>query len=324
MQIAKLPLADAAGHILLHNVADAAGQKVVKKGTRLGKAELATLHSQGLAQVEVALLGADDLHEDEAAAHLAAAMQPPDGSLQATRAVGGRVNFHATSDGVLYVDGPRLEALNALPGVTLATRGQHALLGPSFETTQAATLKVIPYALPRDTVQRAASLAPTLLTLRPLRPSRVALLVTADEGAQARLVQQFEAPTRARLATLGSDLATVACAPQEESAIAGAVQALLATHDALIIGGQTSVMDHDDITPRALALAGAPLAFHGAPVEPGNLLALAFQAGRWILCAPGCAKSPSRNVVDLVLPRLLAGETLGPRDIGALGLGGLL
>ena len=62
----------------------------------------------------------------------------------------------------------------------------------------------------------------------------------------------------------------------------------------------------------------------GAPVEPGNLLALAYLPGAAVLCAPGCAKGLKRNVVDLVLPRLLLGDRLARQDVAALGLGGFL
>jgi len=43
-----------------------------------------------------------------------------------------------------------------------------------------------------------------------------------------------------------------------------------------------------------------------------------------ILGAPGCARSRKINVVDWVLPRLLAGDRLTRRDITSLGVGGLL
>ncbi|HBY95303.1 MAG TPA: molybdopterin-binding protein, partial [Chloroflexi bacterium] len=94
--------------------------------------------------------------------------------------------------------------------------------------------------------------------------------------------------------------------------------------DLLIVAGQTSIMDEEDITPRALRAAGATLELHGAPVEPGNLLALAYFPRTPVMCAPGCARSPSHNVVDMVLPRLLTGERLGRAEIAELGLGGLL
>jgi hypothetical protein len=40
--------------------------------------------------------------------------------------------------------------------------------------------------------------------------------------------------------------------------------------------------------------------------------------------APGCARSQSYNVVDMVLPRLAAGERLTRRDLIELGHGGLI
>jgi hypothetical protein len=42
------------------------------------------------------------------------------------------------------------------------------------------------------------------------------------------------------------------------------------------------------------------------------------------MCVPGCAKGLRRNVVDLVLPRLLLGDRLGRPEIAALGLGGFM
>jgi molybdenum cofactor cytidylyltransferase len=66
------------------------------------------------------------------------------------------------------------------------------------------------------------------------------------------------------------------------------------------------------------------VAAFGAPVDPGNLLLVAYLGPVPLLGAPGCARSRKDNVVDLVLPRLLAGERLGRDDLAALGHGGLL
>jgi molybdenum cofactor cytidylyltransferase len=112
--------------------------------------------------------------------------------------------------------------------------------------------------------------------------------------------------------------------PQEVLAIATAAVRLLVQADVLVIAGQTSIMDEDDTTLRALRAAGAKGTLSGAPVEPGNMLALAYFPGKAVLCAPGCAQSLKRNVVDLVLPRLLLGDRLDRRDVAALGLGGFL
>lgn len=324
MHIRSLPIEETVGHLLIHNIADENGRKVLKKGTLLTEGHVAKLGATGRKRVDVGILDANDVHENEAAVRVAKALLGDSEGWRTTRAVGGRVNIHTEQDGVLHVDLPRLIAFNALPGVTLATRRQYATLGPSFETTQAATLKIIPYAIPNDILAQAVALAERLLSMIPLPAQRIALLITAEEASAPRIQRQFESATRTRLEKLGCDLSTVQTIPQDESAIASVAERLLSTHDALIIGGQTSIMDIQDTTPRALTHIGAKVALHGAPVEPGNLLALAYHGPQWILCAPGCAKSPKLNIVDLILPRLITGERLGPKEIAEMGLGGLL
>ncbi len=322
MRIQTVPIEQAEGHLLVHNAVDGEGRKVVAKGTRLGPSHVAVLRQVGLTAVDVAVLEPDDVHEDEAARLLAEAVATA--HVEVTRSAGGRVNLHTTVRGVLHVDAGRLLAFNELPGITLATRPPHTVVGPERGESRVATLKIIPYAVPKRVLDEAIRLAPGLIEVRPLPARRVALLITGDPAAHARLRRQFEPPTRARVERVGSELATVEAVPFDEGAIAAAVQRLLASHDMLIVAGQTSVMDEHDVIPRALRAAGATFELHGAPVEPGNLLALAYAPGKPILCAPGCARSPAHNVVDMVLPRLLAGERLGRREIAALGLGGLL
>jgi molybdenum cofactor cytidylyltransferase len=276
--------------------------------------------------VDVAVLEADDVHEDAAALALAEAMQTDELSL--SRPAGGRVNLRATVDGLLEVDAERLLELNMLPGITLATRRQRTIVGPNQETDNVGTLKIIPFAVHRRELDRALALAearPGIVEVCAMPAGRrVALLLVGDPAVHTKLRDSFEPPTRIRLERLGADLALVEGVPQEESAIAQAAARLAGAVDLIIIAGQTSVMDDDDITLRALRQAGADGTLSGAPVEPGNLLALAYLPGTPVMCAPGCAKGLKRNVVDLVLPRLLLGGRLGRREIAELGLGGFL
>lgn len=326
MRLEERPVSGALRTILVRNVADTSGKKVLKKGTRLEERHLALLAELGHERVEVAVLDADDVHEDEAAARLAEALQTD--ALCVTRAVGGRVNLHSEVDGLLLVDAGRLRALNSLPGITLATRWPYTVVGPSQESAQVATLKIIPYAVARCDLETALDLAqrrPGILEVRPLpRGARAALLITAEPAVQEQTRADFEPSTTARLNRLGVELVAIETVPQEVEAIREAAARLADQVDLLIVAGQTSIMDEDDITPRALKAAGATLELHGAPVEPGNLLALAYFPRTPVMCAPGCARSPSHNVVDMVLPRLLTGERLGRAEIAELGLGGLL
>jgi molybdenum cofactor cytidylyltransferase len=71
-------------------------------------------------------------------------------------------------------------------------------------------------------------------------------------------------------------------------------------------------------------LAGGEIESLGAPVDPGNLLLLGYIKEIPVVGAPGCARSRKENVIDWVLPRLLAGERLTRNDIISMGVGGLL
>ncbi len=326
MRLEERAVSDALGTILMHNVADAEGKRTLKKGTFLTEKQVAELAEMGRRTVDVAVLEAGDAREDEAAVILAEALQT--GPLSLTRPSGGRVNLRADVDGLLEVDAERLLALNLIPGIALATRRQHTVVGPNQETDNAGTLKIIPFALSRRELDRALELArtrPGIVEVRPFQPGRrVTMLFVGEPSVHARLHDEYLPATRARLERLRAEMVAVEDTVQEEGAIARAAVHLAAISDLLIVAGQTSVMDEDDTTLRGLRQAGAQMTLSGAPVEPGNLLALAYLPHTPVLCAPGCAKGLKRNIVDLVLPRLLLGDRLERRDIAAFGLGGFL
>lgn len=329
MQIQRLPLAQVCGHILPHNIVGHDGRRVVRKGVRLTDEHVARLRALGIADIEVVILAQDDVHEDDAAAQIVADLLAPE--LRSRWGVGGRVDLLSTVAGVFYVDSARVQALNLLPGVTLATRPQHAVVHPQRKQNQVATLKIIPYAISQKLLAAAHEIIaqqPPLLHVQPFSAGNAALLIVADPAAQESLRIQFESPIRQRLEQLGSMLTVVESAPQEEDAIADHARHLVCHHDLLITAGQTSIMDENDLILRGLRAAGADVAVHGAPVDPGNLLAVAYYTGERgpipIMCAPGCARSMAHNVVDMVLPRLLAGEWITQSAIAALAVGGLL
>ena len=326
MRLGTVTVPEALGTVLMHNVADDAGAKVLKKGTRLTGEHLGQLSEMGRATVDVAILEKDDVHEDEAALSLAATLKTE--HLTLTRPTGGRVNLRAQVDGLLEVDGERLVELNMMPGIGLGTRRQHSVVGPNQESDNVATLKIIPFAVQRKTLDRALELAqhrPGILELRPFSPGRrAAMLLVGEPSVHDKLAESFLPATETRLVGLGARLVITEAVVQKEEAICQAAARLLVKADLIIVAGQTSIMDENDTTLRALRAIGAEGILSGTPVEPGNLLALAYFPGKAVVCVPASAQSLKRNAIDLVLPRLLLGDRLDRRDIAALGLGGFL
>ena len=56
----------------------------------------------------------------------------------------------------------------------------------------------------------------------------------------------------------------------------------------------------------------------------GNLLVLGRIGPRTVIGLPGCARSPRRNGLDLVIEAVAAGQPPEGADIARLGVGGLL
>ena len=324
MKFERVCLGAAEGHILGHNVSHE-GRRVLKKGRRLGSEEVVALARAGNEYVYVAMLGPEDVEEDAAALRIGRALAQA-GSVVLKPAYGGRASLCAPGHGVLAVASDTLLELNLLDGVTLATLPSGCAVGPSQTL---ATLKVIPFALPETIVAAAEAIAARgPLAFRALLQRRVMILVSGGASRRPRLFEPYRAALAARLGSLGQrsvDAAYVELAADPEGELAAAIAAQLdAGIELLIVVGETATMDADDLAPRAIARAGGTVDVVGAPVFPGNLLLLAHRGPSLILGAPGCVRSRARNVVDLLLPRLLLGERLGRRDVAELGQRGLL
>jgi molybdenum cofactor cytidylyltransferase len=156
----------------------------------------------------------------------------------------------------------------------------------------------------------------------------VSLIFSGSPALRDRLTKDF-APLIERLENLGAQVVSLDFVPLEdeggEALLARTLQARLATgSEMLVLAGETAIMDRHDLVPRAVERAGGYVEALGAPVDPGNLLMLAYMSAVPVVGAPGCARSRKTNIVDWVLPRLLAGDRLTRADLTALGHGGLL
>ena len=149
MKFGPVPLEEAAGKLLGHNLAGPDGKRLFRKGKPLTQEDVQVLRRMGKHAVYAAELEDGDVLENEAALRIAAGLMG-DG-LRLSPPAGGRVNLLATRLGVLYVQAQALQQVNACEGVTLATLPTHAVARPRQIV---ATVKVIPYAVPESLLAR--------------------------------------------------------------------------------------------------------------------------------------------------------------------------
>ena len=321
MRFGRFSVADSAGIVLAHGLR--AGGRTFRKGRVLGAEDVAFLEREGVADVVGARLDAGDVAEDDAA-H-AAAQTLAGSAVRVGSPFTGRCNVFASADGLFLVSAPDIDRFNAVDeSLTVAT-----LTGPRAvrEGEMLATIKVIPFAVPGEVLDRAlAVLGPEpALRLAAFEPMSVALIQTRLPATKETVLDKTTRVLRSRIEALGGHVADEARCDHDAGAVAEAVaQALDAGAGLVLIAGASAIVDRRDVIPSGIAAAGGEVLHLGMPVDPGNLLLVARCRGRPVLGLPGCARSPKPNGLDLILERLAAGLEVAPRDVMAMGVGGLL
>jgi molybdenum cofactor cytidylyltransferase len=142
-------------------------------------------------------------------------------------------------------------------------------------------------------------------------------------GDRAR--QLFENIMKQRLERFGVGANFVLACVEDDAAISKALQHLVRSKPSLIlVASTTAPAGPEDAIGRAMMRIGGQMERFLAPVEPGNLLMLAYKEEIPIVSAPGCFRSAKPNVVDLMLPPLLARYRVSTWEVACLGHGGLL
>ncbi|MBD3662990.1 molybdopterin-binding protein [Sulfitobacter sp. TSTF-M16] len=316
MKFGPHPVAEAVDAILAHSVALPEGR--LRKGHRLTIEDVEALAAAGHDDVIVAILGTDDVSENHAALQLAQAVAGHADGIRLGPPFTGRVNLLAQSSGVVMLDVPALEAVNAVhPMITIATVPDLQQLS---EGGMIATIKIISYGVPRDALQVACAAAGGgAITLRPPVLRTATLIITEIDGGAG---DKGRAAIEGRLEALNVTLADVVMIPHEKKALAHAISAARSDLVLILTGSATS--DPDDVAPTALRMAGGQVERFGMPVDPGNLLFLGTVKATPVIGLPGCARSPALNGADWVLSRVVCGIPVTARDIAGMGVGGLL
>ena len=317
MKFGPVGVANAAGAVLAHTHRLPGG--MLRKGTVLDEPALALLRGAGVEQVIVAELEPGDVAEDAAADRLAAALAGP--GLRATAASTGRVNLVATKAGLLTIDAPLLDALNAIDeALTVATVPDRASVAAG---EMVVTIKIIPFAVPGPVLDRAVAAAGRPMAVHPYQARRVGLVMTTTPGLKPSILDGTAAATRDRVQGLGGTLLPPVTCPHDTVSIAAAL-GTLGDADILLVAGASAVVDRRDVAPAGIVAAGGKIEHFGMPVDPGNLICLGRIGTRPALVLPGCARSPKLNGIDWVLRLLFAGLPCDGATIARMGVGGLL
>ena len=310
------------GRVLCCTVFRPGGKKLLAKGHVISEEDIKVLESEGMETIWVTELEEGEVGEDDAVCAVASEMGC--GSFEIRLAAGGRANLLATEKCCVLVDDELLKQINCTASVVIATALNFSFGVPG---QRIATVKSAPFAVSQAQLEAVTGILKErgpILQARPMRNPSVGVLYTDPlNGDRAR--QLFENIMRQRLERFGVTGHFVLSCTEDEPAVSRGLQQLLRSKPAVImIASTTAPAGPEDVVGQAMAKIGGHMERFLAPVEPGNLLLLAYKDDIPMISAPGCFRSAKANVVDLVLPPLLARYRVSGWEVGCLGHGGLL
>ena len=262
-----------------------------------------------------------EVHEEEAAFRIARAVSGPEMKLTGPRE--GRINIESSAMGLLKVNQPLLKEINSIPDVVLATRHDNTVCQPGMVI---AGTKIIPLYIPEASLNRLEELCQRkgkVLKVIPFKAKKVGVVITGNEVFKGRIKDKFGETIRGKVEPLGAIINHQTIVPDDEGFIARAVLEMRDRGSEVIFACGGLSVDPDDVTVEGVAKSGAKIISYGAPVMPGAMFLFALLGDIPILGAPAAVIFNETTIIDVILPRVLAGVSVSREDIIDLGHGGL-
>jgi len=326
-----IPVHQAVGTVLAHDITEIRpGEfkgRAFKKGHIIRKEDVCHLQRLGKEHLFVLHVAEDEMHENDAAYAIANALMGSGVAIE-DEPNEGKISVIAEHDGLLKIDKETLLEFNMLGEVMCATLHDNTVVkkGQAVAGTRA-----IPLVVKKDVIDQAVSIAEEVrharktgvIAVKKIRKPRAGVVITGNEVYHGRIKDAFAPIITKKIEEVGGELVGVYYTPDDKTFIVDRLKELLnAGADLLITTGGMSV-DPDDVTRFAIGELGVTDITYGSAVLPGAMFLIASLNGVPILGIPACGMYAKTTVFDLVLPRVLAGENVGRRELAEFGHGGL-
>ena len=324
-----IPTEEAVGMVLCQDITQILPGEfkgpVFKKGHVVTEEDIPVLLSVGKENLYVWENNPGSIHENDAADRLSKAICGANMSYK--EAVEGKCTIYSDVKGLFRVNSEALLAMNMVDLVTIATLPGNFTVDKGQKLAGA---RVVPLVAPEQSVidaEKIAADAGWVCEVLPYKPLKVGVVTTGSEVYKGRIKDKFGPVIREKVKFYGGKVMDQVFCPDDMQMILDAVAKFKQDGaDLIVLTGGMSV-DPDDLTPGAIKQSSQELVVYGAPVQPGNMVCLAYDVyeGRDITLVgvPGCAMYSHTTLLDAVLPNVFAGVKMTKLDFAKMGEGGL-
>lgn len=316
---------EAVGQVLCHDITQiipgVTKDAVFRKGHVITKEDIPVLLSVGKEHLYIWENNENMLHENDAAEILCQICRGS--NMHPTEPKEGKINLIADCDGVYVVDAKRLNEINALGEMMIASR--HGSFAVKKGDLLAGT-RVIPLVIEKQKMEKAKEVAGStpLLSVLPFKKKKYGVVTTGSEVYHHRIEDSFTPVIVKKMDEFGGVMVQHEILDDNTAKISETIRTMLADGAEIVICTGGMSVDPDDQTPLAIRNSGVNIVTYGAPILPGAMFLLSYtDDGRPVIGLPGCAMYAKRTVFDLMLPRIMADVPISAEDIAGMGEGGL-
>jgi len=320
----KITVENAIGETLCHDmtgISDGKKGVIFSRGHIITHEDIPRLLDIGKSHVFVWDISADEVHENDASLTVARAVCG-DGVSHDDEPSEGKVLMYAQRRGLFRLNRNALKELNSIDDYTIACL-------PNFtdvsEGAKLGGIRIVPLVTNRKNMEDAVSVAENnfpVFDVLPYAKLKCGVIITGSEVYYGRIDDKFEPIMRKKLDFFDAEILGVTKCPDELDTIQKAIADFTAQGAKLILltGGMS--VDPDDLTPTAIRNSGAHIVTQGVPMQPGNMLMIAYLGETTLVGVPGASMHSPVTSLDVFLPRIFAGLKIETEDVPKLGEGG--
>ncbi len=322
----KVPVQEAVGTRLVHDMTEIRPGEfkgaAFKKGHTVCDEDICRLQAMGKNHLYLLNMDDEEIHENQAAAILAKSLAG-EGIQWENNPKEGKITLHAAHDGIFSVDIASLAAFNMIDEVMCATRHNHSLVKKG---ELVAATRAIPLVMQKAPVERAAQIGLRdngIISIKKIQRLKTGLIITGSEVYNGLITDKFAPILSKKLKSLGSDVGCLEYVPDDSDRIKQTILNHLNEGCELIILSGGMSVDPDDVTRTGIRKAGASEMYYGSAVLPGAMFLVGYINDIPLLGVPACGLFHRITALDLILPRVMAGEHIGKKELAFIGHGGL-
>jgi len=320
----KVPVEQAVGMTLCHDMTKMEGNfkgVAFKRGHVIRPEDIDVLLRMGKKNIYVWEENAGEIHEDDAAKRMAAAAAGQGIDIAGPNE--GKMTLSAAQKGLFKVNREALDLVNSIEDLTIACRPGNY---PVEKGDALAGIRIVPLVTKESKIEQMESICSQqgpIFEVNPYKRLKAGLVITGSEVYHGRIKDRFEPVISDKLKYFGAEfLGRTICDDDVDMISKAANDFIEKGADLVVFTGGMSV-DPDDLTPAAIKKTAAEIVTHGVPVQPGNMFMLGYRGDVTLVGLPGVIIHRKNTILDIVFPRIFAGERLTRKELVAAGEGGM-